>query len=41
MVFRSPRTVTTEDVTLTERDAKDILEELQDLAAHVLRSDTH
>ena len=30
MVFRSPRTVTTEDVTLTERDAKDILEELQE-----------
>ena len=30
MVFHSPRTVTTEDVTLTERDAKDILEELQE-----------
>ena len=30
MVFRSRRTVTTEDVTLTERDAKDILEELQE-----------
>ena len=28
MVYRSLRTVTTEDVTLTERDAKDILAEL-------------